>query len=107
MNKIAKALKWGASALRVAKMCVVAGNWLKIASGKPLYLGKGARVILGEGATLVLEGGVYMNEGCRVTAVVKRGSSIACRPLVSENPVVTCDLTESGALYAGAPARLV
>lgn len=44
MNKIAKALKWGASALRVAKMCVVAGNWLKIASGKPLYLGKGARV---------------------------------------------------------------
>lgn len=158
MNKIAKALKWGASALRVAKMCVVAGNWLKIASGKPLYLGKGARVILGEGATLVLEGGVYMNEGCRVTAVqsaligantlfgpnvqiydhdhefdcrgvsskltyapvsigqhcclcanavVKRGSSIACRPLVSENPVVTCDLTESGALYAGAPARLI
>lgn len=91
MNKIAKALKWGASALRVAKMCVVAGNWLKIASDKPLYLGKGARVILDEGAslsigagvylspecfvqvtkgaTLVLEDGVYMNEGCRVTAV--------------------------------------
>lgn len=44
MNKIAKALKWGASALRVDKMCVVAGNWLKIASDKPLYLGKGARV---------------------------------------------------------------
>lgn len=180
MNKIAKALKWGASALRVARVRIVTGNRFKIASGKPLYLGKGARVILGEGAslsigagvylspecfvqvnkgaTLVLEDGVYMNEGCRVTvvesahigaktlfgpnvqiydhdhefdcrgvsskltyapvsigqhcclcanAVVKRGSSIACRPLVSENPVVTCDLTESGALYAGAPARLV
>lgn len=180
MNKIAKALKWSASALRVARVRIVTGNRLKIASAKPLYLGKGARVILGEeaslsigagvylspecfvqvnkGATLVLEDGVYMNEGCRVTvvesahidadtlfgpnvqiydhdhefdcrgvsskltyapvsigqhcclcanAVVKRGSSIACRPLVSENPVVTCDLTESGALYAGAPARLV
>lgn len=158
MNKIAEALKWGASALRVAKVRVVAGNWLKIGSGKPMYLGKGARVILGEGATLVLEGGVYMNEGCRVSvvqsaligantlfgpnvqiydhdhefdcrgvsskltyapvsidqhcclcanAVVKRGSSIACRSLVSDNSVVTYDLTESGALYACAPARLI
>lgn len=91
MNRVAKALKWAASALRVAKVRVVGGNRLKIASGKPLYLGKGARVILGEGAslsigagvylspecfiqvnkraTLVLEDGVYMNEGCRVTVV--------------------------------------
>lgn len=91
MNRVAKALKWGASALRVARVRVVGGNRLKIASGKPLYLGKGARVILGEGAslsigagvylspecfiqvnkraTLVLEDGVYMNEGCRVTVV--------------------------------------
>lgn len=181
MNKIAKALKWGASALRVAKMCVVAGNWLKIASGKPLYLGKGTRLILGEGAslsigagvylcpecivqvnkgaTLVLEDGVYMNEGCRVTVVesarigadtllgpnvqiydhdhefdrrggvsskllhapvsighrcwlcantvVTRGCTIACCSLVSANSVVTGDLNEAGALYAGAPARLI
>lgn len=91
MNRIAKALKWGASALRVLRVRIVAGNRLKIASGKPLYLGKGTRLILGEGAslsigagvylspecivqvnkgaTLVLEDGVYMNEGCRVTVV--------------------------------------
>lgn len=180
MNKIAKALKWGASALRVAKVRVVTGNRLKIASGKPLYLGKGARVILGEGAslsigagvylspecfvqvnkgaTLVLEDGVYMNEGCRVTVVesarigadtllgpnvqiydhdhefdrrgvsskllhapvsighrcwlcantvVTRGCTIACCSLVSANSVVTRDLNEAGALYAGVPARLI
>ncbi len=180
MNKIAKALKWGASALRVAKVRVVTGNRLKIASGKPLYLGKGARVILGEGAslsigagvylspecfvqvnkgaTLVLEDGVYMNEGCRVTVVesarigadtllgpnvqiydhdhefdrrgvsskllhapvsighrcwlcantvVTRGCTIACCSLVSANSVVTRDLNEAGALYAGVPARLL
>lgn len=90
-GKLSKAFKWGASALRVAKVRFVVGSRLKIASGKPLYLGKGARVILGEGAslsigvgvylssecfvqvnngaTLVLEDGVYMNEGCRVTVV--------------------------------------
>ena len=180
MNKIAKALKWGASALRVAKVRVVTGNRLKIASGKPMYLGKGARVILGEGAslsigagvylspecfvqvnkgaTLVLEDGVYMNDGCRVTVVesarigadtlfgpnvqiydhdhefdrrgvsskllhapvsighhcwlcantvVTRGCTIACCSLVSANSVVTRDLTEAGALYAGVPARLI
>ena len=61
MNKIAKALKWGASALRVAKMCVVAGNWLKIASDKPFYHGKGARVILDEGASLSIGAGVYLS----------------------------------------------
>lgn len=180
MNRVAKALKWAASALRVAKVRVVGGNRLKIASGKPLYLGKGARVILGEGAslsigagvylspecfiqvnkraTLVLEDGVYMNEGCRVTvvesahigadtlfgpnvqiydhdhefdrggvrsellhapvsighhcwlcanAVVTRGCTIADRSLVSANSVVTRDLPEEGALYAGAPAQLI
>ena len=144
MNKIAKALKWGASALRVAKMRVVAGNWLKIASDKPLYLGKGARVILNEGCrVLVVQSAligantlfgpnvqIYDHDhefDCRgvsskltyapvsigqhcclcANAVVKRGSSIACRSLVSENSVVTYDLTESGALYACAPARLI
>lgn len=180
MNRIAKALKWGASALRVLRVRIVAGNRLKIASGKPLYLGKGTRLILGEGAslsigagfylspecivqvnkgaTLVLEDGVYMNEGCRVTVVesarigadtllgpnvqiydhdhefdrrgvsskllhapvsighrcwlcantvVTRGCTIACCSLVSANSVVTRDLNEAGALYAGAPARLI
>lgn len=180
MNRIAKALKWGASALRVLRVRIVAGNRLKIASGKPLYLGKGTRLILGEGAslsigagvylspecivqvnkgaTLVLEDGVYMNEGCRVTVVesarigadtlfgpnvqiydhdhefdrrgvsskllqapvsighrcwlcantvVTRGCSIACCSLVSANSVVTRDLNEAGALYAGVPARLI
>lgn len=181
MNRIAKALKWGASALRVLRVRIVAGNRLKIASGKPLYLGKGTRLILGEGAslsigvgvylspecivqvnkgaTLVLEDGVYMNEGCRVTVVksarigadtllgpnvqiydhdhefdrrggvsskllhapvsighrcwlcantvVTRGCTIACCSLVSANSVVTGDLNEAGALYAGAPARLI
>lgn len=180
MNRIAKALKWGASALRVLRVRIVAGNRLKIASGKPLYLGKGTRLILGEGAslsigagvylspecivqvnkgaTLVLEDGVYMNEGCRVTVVesarigadtllgpnvqiydhdhefdrrgvsskllhapvsighrcwlcantvVTRGCTIACCSLVSANSVVTRDLNEAGALYAGAPTRLI
>ena len=90
-GRIAKALKWGASALRVAKARIAAGGRMKVAAGKPLYLGKGARVVLGrssslvvgsgvylspgcvvqvaDGASLVLEDGVYMNEGCRVTAV--------------------------------------
>lgn len=90
-GKLSKAFKWGASALRVAKLYVVAGSRLKIGSGKPLYVGKGTRVILGDGAslvvgsgvylspgcvirvddgaTLVLENDVYMNEGCRVTVV--------------------------------------
>lgn len=180
MNRIAKALKWGASALRVLRVRIVAGNRLKIASGKPLYLGKGTRLILGEGAslsigagvylspecivqvnkgaTLVLEDGVYMNEGCRVTVVesarigadtlcgpnvqiydhdhefdrrgvsskllhapvsighrcwlcantvVTRGCTIACCSLVLANSVVTRDRNEAGALYAGAPARLI
>lgn len=90
-GKLSKAFKWGASALRVAKVRFVAGSRLKIASGKPLYLGKNVRLILGEGsslvvgsgvylspgcfiwvddgASLVLEDGVFMNEGCRVTVV--------------------------------------
>lgn len=88
-GKLSKAFKWGASALRVAKVRFVAGSRIKIASGKPLYLGKNVRLILGEGsslvvgsgvylspgcviwvddgASLVLEDGVFMNEGCRVT----------------------------------------
>lgn len=180
MNRIAKAFKWAASALRVAKVRVVAGGRIKVASGKPLYLGKGARVMLGEGASLdvgtgvylspgcvvqigdraslVLEDGVYMNEGCRVTVVesahigadtllgpnvqvydhdhefdregvrselrhapisigarcwlcanvvVTSGCAIAECSLVSANSVVTHDLPEAGALYAGAPARLI
>lgn len=40
-------------------------------------------------------------------AVVTRGCSIADRSLVSANSVVTRDLAEAGALYAGAPARLI
>ena len=40
-------------------------------------------------------------------AVVTRGCSIADRSLVSANSVVTCDLADEGALYAGAPARLI
>ena len=179
-GKLSKVFKWGASALRVAKVRFVTGSRIKIASGKPLYLGKNVRLIMGEGssiivgsgaylspgcvirvddgATLVLEDGVYMNEGCRVTVVesarigaytlfgpnvqvydhdhefdrggvrsellhapvsigrhcwlcanvvVTRGCAIAERSLVSANSVVTLDLLEEGALYAGAPARLI
>lgn len=40
-------------------------------------------------------------------AVVTRGCSVADRSLVSASFVVTRDLSEVGALYAGAPARLV
>lgn len=39
--------------------------------------------------------------------VVTRGCSIADRALISANSVVTHDLTEEAALYAGAPACLV
>lgn len=39
--------------------------------------------------------------------VVTRGCAIADRSLVSANSVVTRDLLEEGALYAGAPARLI
>ena len=180
MNKAAKIIKWGASAVRVAKAKAVAGGRLHVASGKPLYLGKGARVRLGKGATctmgagvnlspgcaidvadgacLVIEDGVYMNEACRVTVVdsvhigadtlfgpnvqvydhdhrfdwggvrselssepsrigmncwlcanvvITRGCSVADCSLVSANSVVTRDLADEGALYAGAPARLI
>lgn len=91
MNRIVKSLKWGASALRVAKLRAVFGRRLKISSGKPLYMGRDARVILGadatlsvgagvylspgcvvqvnDGACLMLGDGVYMNENCRVTVV--------------------------------------
>lgn len=91
MSRIVKSLKWGASALRVARLCIVYGGRLKISLGKPLYIGRGARVILGadatlsvgsgvylspgcvvqvnDGARLMLEDGVYMNENCRVTVV--------------------------------------
>lgn len=90
-GRISKLFKWGVSALRVAKVRVVAGSRMKVAAGKPLYLGKGARIVLGEGASftvgsgvylspgcvvqvgdgasLELGDGVYMNEGCRVTVV--------------------------------------
>ena len=40
-------------------------------------------------------------------AVVTRGCAIADRSLVSANSVVTRDLSREGALYAGAPARLI
>ena len=39
--------------------------------------------------------------------VVTCGCSIACCSLVSANSVVTRDLNEAGALYAGVPARLI
>ena len=39
--------------------------------------------------------------------VVTRGCSIADRSLVSANSVVTHALADEGALYAGAPARLI
>ncbi len=179
-GKLAKALKWVASAVRVAKARVTAGGRMRVAAGKPLYLGKGTRIDLGEGAScsfgsgvylspgcvvqvsdganLTIEDGVYMNEGCRVTvvesarvgsgtlfgpnvqiydhdhefdrggvhselrsapvtigercwlcanAVVTSGCSVADRALVSANSVVTRDLSEKAALYAGAPARLI
>ena len=46
---------------------------------------------------------------CRLCAkvVVTRGCAIADRSLVSANSVVTRDLFEEGALYAGSPARLI
>lgn len=40
-------------------------------------------------------------------AVVTRGCSVADHSLVSASSVVTRDLAEIGALYAGAPARLI
>ena len=40
-------------------------------------------------------------------SVITRGCSIADRSLVSANSVVTHDLADEGALYAGAPARLI
>ena len=118
----------------------------------------GCVVQVADGASLVLEDGVYMNEGCRVTAVdsvrvgagtlfgpnvqiydhdhvfdrggvrselrhapvnigercwlcansvVTCGCKVADRTLVSANSVVTRDLPEQSALYAGAPARLI
>ncbi len=63
-GKLSKAFKWGASALRVAKVRFVAGSRLKIASGKPLYLGKNVRLILGEGSSFVVGSGVYLSPGC-------------------------------------------
>lgn len=52
---------------------------------------------------------VAIGERCWLCAnvVVTSGCSIADRALVSANSVVTRDLAEEAALYAGAPARLI
>lgn len=52
---------------------------------------------------------VVIGERCWLCAnvVVTSGCSIADRALVSANSVVTRDLAEEAALYAGAPARLI
>lgn len=179
-GEIARLFKWGASALRVVKTRVAAGERMRVSAGKPLYLGRGARVVLGKDASfsvgsgvylspacvvrvgdravLEIDDDVYMNEGCRVTvvesvhigagtlfgpnvqvydhdhgfgregvrselrsapvsigercwlcanSVVTCGCSVADCSLVSANSVVTHDLAEEGALYAGAPAKLI
>lgn len=172
----------GTSVLRVAKVRIVAGDWLKVAAGKLLYLGKGFRVILGEGVSIDIGGGHLFepwlrcaswrtsepgaggrclhDESCRVmvvesvrigadalfgssvqvceyghnhkfyrgrgcselrhvpisigrrrwlyaNAVVTGGCINADLTLVSANSVAMRDLPEEGALYAGAPARLI
>lgn len=65
-GKLSKAFKWGASALRVARVRIAAGSRLRVAAGKPLYLGKGVRVILGKGASFSIGSGVYLSPGCVV-----------------------------------------
>ncbi len=51
----------------------------------------------------------HIGKNCWLCAnvVVTRGCSVADRSLVSANSVVTRSLVDEGALYAGAPARLI
>lgn len=114
----------GASALRVARVRIVAGGWLKIASGKLLYLGKGFRVILGEGASIDIGGGHLFepwlrcaswrasepgaggrrlhDEGCRVTAVesVRVGADA-----LFGSSVQVCKYGHDRKFYRGGSAR--
>lgn len=98
-GRISKLFKWGVSALRVAKVRVVAGSRMKVAAGKPLYLGKGARVVLGEGASLTVGSGVYLSPGCVVQvgdgASLELGDGVymneGCRVTVVESTRIGAD----------------
>ena len=98
-GRISKLFKWGVSALRVAKVRVVAGSRMKVVAGKPLYLGKGARIVLGEGASFIVGSGVYLSPGCVVQvgdgASLELGDGVymneGCRVTVVESARIGAD----------------